>query len=83
MKTCPKCQSEKIIPNVQIVDLAGHVLKLGVKVFEHPEAFAFRGAHAAGLRSRVCGECGYVEFYVDNPQELYSAFTAGTREQQE
>ena len=83
MKNCPKCQSEKTIPNVRIVDLAGHTLRLGVRVFEHPEAFAFKGAHATDLRSRVCGECGYVEFYVENPQELYSAYVAGTREQQE
>ncbi|HTG36181.1 MAG TPA: hypothetical protein VLB76_24945 [Thermoanaerobaculia bacterium] len=68
---------------MQIIDLAGHMLRLGVKVFEHPEALAFKGAHAAGLRSRMCGECGYVELYVENPQELYSAYLAGTREQQE
>ena len=55
----------------------------GVKVFEHPEALVFKGAHAADLRSRVCEECGYVESYVENPQELYAAYLAGTRERQE
>jgi predicted nucleic-acid-binding Zn-ribbon protein len=83
MNNCPKCQSDKIIPDVQIIDRAGHVIRLGVKVFEHPEALVFKGAHAADLRSRVCGGCGYVESYVENPQELYSAYLAGIREQQE
>jgi hypothetical protein len=66
---------------MRIVDRAGHMIRLGVKVFEHPEALVFKGAHAADLRSRVCGECGYVELYVENPQELYSAYLEGTRGQ--
>ena len=82
MNNCPRCQSEKIIPDVQIIDRTGHMIRLGVKVFEHPEALVFKGAHAADLRSQVCGECGYVESYVEDPQELYSAYLAGTREQQ-
>jgi ribosomal protein S27AE len=81
VQNCPRCQSEKIIPDVQIIDRAGHVIRLGVKVFEHPEALVFKGTHAADLRARVCGECGYVESYVENPQELYSAYLAGTRGQ--
>lgn len=83
MNHCPRCQSEKIIPDVQIFDRAGHVLRLGVKVFEHPEALVFKGAHAADLRSWVCGECGYVESYVGNPQELYSVYLEATRGQRE
>lgn len=77
MNQCPKCRSEKIIPYVQIFDRVGHSIRLGVKVFEHPEALVFKGAHAADLRARVCGECGYVESYVENPQELYSAYLTG------
>jgi predicted nucleic-acid-binding Zn-ribbon protein len=80
VQNCPKCQSDKVIPDVQIIDRAGHVIRLGVKVFEHPEALVFKGAHAADLRSRVCGECGYVESYVENPQELYSAYQASKHE---
>ena len=83
MNNCPRCQSEKVIPDVRIVDRAVHVLRLGVKVYEHPEALVFKGAHAADMRSRVCGECGYVESYVENPQELYAAYLAGVREQRE
>lgn len=80
MNRCPKCQSDKIMSDVRIVDRAGHMIKLGVKVFEHPEALVFKGGHAADLLSWVCGECGYVEIYVDNPQELYAAYSAGMRE---
>jgi hypothetical protein len=83
VNTCSKCQSEKIIPDVQIIDRAGHTIRLGVEVFEHPEALVFQGAHAADLRSRVCGECGYVESYVENPQELYAAYLAARAGQRE
>ena len=58
------------------------MIRLGVKVIEHPEALVFTGTHSADLRSRVCGECGYVESYIEDPQELYPAYLAGRRERQ-
>ena len=74
MNNCSKCQSSKIIPDVRIVDQMGHSIRLGINVYEHPEALIFKGAHSSALRSRVCGECGYVETYVENPQELYAVY---------
>ena len=71
---CPNCQSAKIIPGVRIIDQMGHYIRLGVNVYEHPDALVFKGKHSEGLHARICGDCGHVELYVENPQELYSVF---------
>ena len=74
MNRCSKCQSNKMIPDVRIIDQIGHNIRLGINVYEHPEALVFKGAHSSTLSSQVCGECGYVETYVENPQELYALY---------
>ena len=77
MNTCSKCQSNKMIPNVSIRDGGG--LAVAVKVYDHPDALVFKGEHASNLHARICGECGNVESYVDNPQELYAVYLASQR----
>ena len=74
MSNCSKCQSEKVIPDVRIRD--GGSLLLSVDVYDHPEALVFKGAHSRTLQSQVCGDCGHVESYVENPQELYEIYLA-------
>lgn len=76
MTNCAKCGSEKVIPGLTIMDQAGHYIRLGVNVYDHPENLLFKGKHTGLLRSQVCGECGSVESFVDNPQELYTAYLA-------
>jgi hypothetical protein len=79
-ETCPKCQSRKMIPAARIVDQAGHFIRLAVSVDEKPDALIFKGAHTQLLRARICGACGNVELYVDDPEELHSVYQAsGTR----
>jgi hypothetical protein len=77
MNRCPKCQSDKIIPNVFIEDKGmGNIpWNLGVRVDEKPNAVIFKGRHTDTLTARICGECGFAELYVSNPHELYEAFT--------
>ena len=74
MNTCSKCRSDKVIPDVRIIDQVGHRIRLGVNVYEHPEALIFKGTHSGALRSQVCGECGYEETYVEDPRELYAVY---------
>lgn len=71
---CPKCQSGKVISGARIIDQMGHTIKLGVSVYEKPDALIFKGAHSEALRARICGACGNVEIYVDHPEELYSVY---------
>jgi hypothetical protein len=73
---CPKCKSRKIIPGVRIVDRGDYSLpgNLNVQVDENPDAMLFKNTHYGILKAWICGECGYMEMYVDNPEELYSAY---------
>ena len=72
---CPKCGSSEVIEGVRMLD-RGHGNQeqdLRAAVYKNPDAFLFKGKHAAALTARVCGACGYVELYVANPAELLAA----------
>ena len=69
---CPKCQSTEIIPDVRVID-HGHYnspLDLCATVYREPDAMIFKHPVAHRFHARVCGACGYTEFYVENPQRL-------------
>ena len=74
---CPKCNSGKIVPNARVMD-RGHLNtdagELSVIVYERPDALVFKGSHSAELSARVCGDCGYTEFFAEEPQELYDVY---------
>lgn len=76
IESCSKCKSSKVIPKARIVDRADYNIAtdLTIHVYENPDAMIFKGTHAETLRAWICGECGYVETYVENPQELYTAY---------
>jgi ribosomal protein S27AE len=69
---CQKCQSTKIISNVQIFD-QGQYSDGNLKIIfhENPDALLFKGSHTGILKAWICGDCGYTELYLENPQELY------------
>ena len=76
-KNCSKCQSEKMISNVHVRDYADlmSVTPLSVEIYEKPEAMIFKGtSYETPLKAWICGECGYTELYVENPQQLYSTY---------
>lgn len=72
---CPKCGSSEVIPDVKIIDHAhlNQPMELSATVYLNPEAWVFKGPVSHRLQARVCGACGYAEFYVDNPQTLLAA----------
>ncbi len=73
-QNCSKCQSNKMIPNVHTRDYGDLNNQLSVEVYEEPDAMIFKGTHEGALTAWICGECGYTELYVENPQELYSTY---------
>ena len=79
MDACPKCKSTNVMKGLEIVDDAGHYIKLAVRVYDKPEALLFKGKHTSGLRCDVCGDCGYLENFVTNPRELYAAYLESQR----
>ncbi len=80
--TCPRCGSDKIMPNLRIRDrYEGGRLSLSagddleVVVEGKPNALLFKGTHREALRATVCGECGYVSLSVENPKGLWATYS--------
>lgn len=74
--TCAKCGSDKIIPRVSLME-KGHlnaIDTLTIQIHENPDALFFKSTQTGKLHARICGNCGYVETYVDNHEELYSTY---------
>lgn len=72
---CHICQSDKIIPEVRIMDqgqYSDNKLKVGIDT--KPQAILLKGWVQAEVRAWICGDCGHVELYVDKPQDLYKAY---------
>ena len=72
---CAKCGSARVIPDVQIVDQGEYSDgQLKARVDSKPQAILFKGAITTRLRGRVCGDCGFVELFVDEPEKLFDAW---------
>lgn len=74
-KECIKCGSNKIIPNAKVLD-RGHLnvpSDLTVSVDQNPNALIFKDRIYSGVFAKICGECGFLEFYAKDPKALYEA----------
>ena len=73
---CAKCGSEKIVPQVRILDLGDYNMPghLSVQIEGNPDALFFKEKFKDAMKAWVCGECGYAELYVTQPRELYAAY---------
>lgn len=73
---CTKCGSDKVIPLAGMLDQGQHsdgTLK-AVVGYTNPDAWIFKGAIVARLRATICGECGYTELAVEDPQKAYEDY---------
>lgn len=79
---CPKCGSTVVIPGVSVVDYGHSNAKrsLKVEVHENPDAWFFKGTRQGVLKAMICGQCGFTELYVTNPQELLEAYRKQPRD---
>ena len=70
--TCTKCGSDETIPGVKINDRGPNntVTDFTASVQAYPAGLFFSGTVSHQFHVRVCGHCGYTEFYIDKPQEL-------------
>jgi predicted nucleic-acid-binding Zn-ribbon protein len=66
---CPKCHSGEIVPNAEAVDHNA----LSIRVYEKAGVM-LRGMRSFPVRAWVCTNCGYTEFYVDNPSGLAQSY---------
>ncbi len=79
MMLCPKCGSDKMMPNVRIVyrDRYGVSGDVDLEIYKDPEAMLFKGAVGDPLRRQVCGERGFTELYANDPGALWETYTKG------
>jgi predicted nucleic-acid-binding Zn-ribbon protein len=70
---CAKCGAGKLIEDAYVTgyDDSG----ICVAVDEDPKNF-FKKTTISDLNIKVCGACGFVEFYAAEPEKLYQAYLA-------
>ncbi len=75
-KNCAKCGSDKIIEDVKAIDRGDYSSEsdFTLAVDEFPDAIMFKQRIRSGVKTEVCGTCGYIEFYANEPQILYAAY---------
>jgi hypothetical protein len=75
---CRQCGSEKIIPDVPLLDhygdLGGRSDTATVEVYGNPQAWVFKKTAVGKVTLRICGDCGHAELYVSNFRELYEKY---------
>ena len=77
-RVCRECGSEKVIPNVSLLDHYGDVGmrsdEATVEVHGTPGAWIFRDTAEGGVRLDVCGECGHADVRVRNARALWEKY---------
>jgi hypothetical protein len=75
-ENCQKCGSDKIVPRVKVIDRgsSGAETDLMVSIDAQPDAFIFKQRTHSNVFAKVCGNCGFMEFYATNPESLYESY---------
>lgn len=76
MKNCLECGSEKIVPEVKVIDRGhGHsTYNFTVAVDENPDAFIFKQRNYSDVKAKVCADCGFIGFYATDPKLLWQIY---------
>lgn len=69
---CPKCGSTAVVRDAKAIDHYDYGIAndMQVGVQRNPQAWIFKNEVRSTLSAYVCGECGYTEFYADEPGKL-------------
>ena len=69
---CPKCGSAEVLRDVPVVANVDHLSSVPVSAlaYKNPEARLFKVPLPHRFLARVCGACGFSEFYVEDPEAL-------------
>ena len=80
---CAKCGSKDVADGIRLMD-RGHgsadAGDLAARAQAHPRAWLFKGSVRSPLVARVCGACGFVELYVEDPRAIVEAARKGQAE---
>lgn len=74
---CPKCASNHMADGAYVADAKGPRVVVGVD--RHPDRGALPQPMSTRIHASVCGSCGFVELYADQPAELWAAYEATER----
>ncbi len=87
---CVVCRSERIIPMATIGNrpetFAGPGLATSepaIVIHTNPQATLMKKPVYGRIHAWVCGECGHMQLFADNPQALYAAYEQFLRATQE
>jgi predicted nucleic-acid-binding Zn-ribbon protein len=72
MKTCPKCNSNKIAKAMVLDRADGGNIQVAIDA--QPNAMVFKDRRTSDVFAKVCGECGFLEFYAEKPRTLYQSY---------
>ncbi len=69
---CPRCGSEHVVSDVQLLDRGdAHVsYDLAVRIERNPAALLFKQSTTYPIQPYICGDCGYLDLYVKDPDDL-------------
>ena len=72
---CPRCGSDAVIPDVRLVDRSddGTYRTAMLGLFRKPSARLFKREVHVEMTTRVCSDCGHVDFYAADPAALWTA----------
>ena len=73
---CLKCGSDSMIPDARLIDSdanSGTRKTTEVGLATKPDAILLKGEVRTGTHAVVCGDCGFVELYADDPATLWDA----------
>jgi hypothetical protein len=76
MKNCLECGSEKIVPDVMVLDRAEKYSSLDFRVAidAKPDAFIFKERNYSNVKANVCADCGFIAFYATDPKLLWQIY---------
>ena len=76
MNECPECGSEKIVKNAVMHDRGDYNAEgvLQVAVDQNPAAWVFKERVRSDVRADVCGDCGFLQPYASDPEDLWEAY---------
>lgn len=69
---CPKCASGDMIEGAWVADAQGVRVVVGIE--GAPERSASQKGMSTRVHASVCGSCGFVELYANQPTELWDLY---------
>jgi predicted nucleic-acid-binding Zn-ribbon protein len=74
---CSKCTSNHMMDGAFFSDSGGQRIVVGVD--RHPDIGPLARSASTQVHASVCGSCGHVELYANQPAELYEIYCAAGR----